>query len=238
MRFVDIYIRPATTPLTDFSALPGGMGSLLDGWDRIDFIKRAPKITTEPTISEDYNDGTTGTAEEKLSLEFATFKTDKAHFDYLSSLKGTLLDFLLFDTADDSFITAAFGLRLHVNPVAQTSESAIINLSASRSFPSNPSLEGILLVAGLTPYGVISGTVLRPDATTPDSGVLVSVTGSTGTFTDTTDADGNYLLYVNALAAGTTFTFTLTKSGKTYPTGQTISAFQKTEVSKNFTALT
>ncbi len=238
MRYVDIYIRPASTALADFNTLPG-LGNLLDSWDRLDFIKKSPKLEIAPKTMEEYNDGSQGVAEETLSLAFATFRCDKAHFEALRtiSLAGHV-DILMLDPADESFITACWNLSLYVKPIAESDDSAILSLSASRSFSSVPDISSVIIMGGLTPYGIISGYVYRPGGSTPDSGVLVSVTGSSGTFSDTTDADGQYLIYVNATAVGITFTFTLTSAGKTYPTGQTILAKQEIEVSKNFTALT
>ncbi len=240
MRFTDIYIRPAGQPFTDITlfAVEGNLGNLLDTWERLTFIKRAPNFEIGPDVTEDYNDGTTGVASEKISLEFATFRTDKVHYDYLRTLHNTKVDLLWFDTADDSFISVAFGLALSVYPVAVTNESAIIKLTAARTFSVNTPQDTIFLLGQLSPYGVISGYVYRPGGITPDAGVVVSVTGTPGTFADVTDANGFYQIYVDAHPAGTTYTFTLTRSGATYPTGQTISAKQETEVSKNFTALT
>lgn len=235
-RFPDVYIRPAGTPLTQFSLLTGN--NTLDGWDRLDFIKRFPKYETSQEVKEEYTDGTEGTAEEKISVTFSTFRCDKANYELLRGYHNTAVDMLIYDCADDTFICAFWGLKMNVSPVAQSEESAIINLTAERKYPSNIALNQVMLLAPNTPAGILSGYVMRPDGTTPDAGVLVSVTGSSRTYTDTTDAEGNYLLQVYADSTGVTYIFTLTNSGKTYPTGQSTTIKQGQEVVKNFTALT
>ncbi len=236
VRFPDVYIRPAGIPLTQFSLLTGN--NTLDGWDRLDYIKRFPKYETSQEVKEEYADGTEGTAEEKISVIFSTFRCDKANYDYLRSYHNTAVDILIYDCADDTFICAFWGLKLNVNPVAESQESAIINLSGERNYPSGIDINQVMLFAPNTPSGILSGYVKRPDGITPDVGVLVSVTGNSRTYTDTTDAEGNYLLQVYADSTGITYTYTLTKSGSTYPTGQTATIKQGQEVVKNFTALT
>lgn len=236
VRFPDVYVRPAATPVTTFSIASGS--NTLDGWDRIEMGQKAVKYSVDADVKEDYNDGTIGVGSEKVSLEFGTFRVEKAHYDYLrSQFNNASVDVLFYDPNDDSFLLAFWGVRLSVSPVAEGSSSAIIKMSAERSFGSL-SLTGIITFAANTPSGVLSGYIYGTDGTTRLSGVTVSVTGSARTYTDTTDADGNYLIEVYADTNGITYTFTLTKSGRTFPTGQTSVAKQETEVQKNFTALT
>lgn len=236
VRFPDVYVRPAGTPITAFSLSTGN--NTLDGWDRIELGQKAVKYVIDADVKEDYNDGTIGVGSEKLSLEFGSFRAEKAHYDYLrSQFNNASVDVLLYDPNDDSCLIAFWAVKLLVSPVAEGSSSAIIKMSAQRSFGSL-SLTGVITFAANSPSGVLSGYVFAADGITKLSGVTVSVTGSARSYTDTTDADGNYLMQVYADTNGITYTFTLTKSGRTFPTGQTSVAKQETEVQKNFTALT
>ena len=131
VRFPDVYVRPAATPITAFSLASGS--NTLDGWDRIELGQKAVKYSVDADVKEDYNDGTVGVGSEKVSLEFGTFRVEKAHYDYLrTQFNNVVVDVLFFDPNDDSFLIAFWAVRLIVAPVAEGSSSAIIKMSAER----------------------------------------------------------------------------------------------------------
>lgn len=234
-KYFDIYIRPAGTAFAAFALT----ANLLDTFDRLELPADKPKLTVDPVLAP-VADGTDMVDAEKLSLECGTMRCTKAEFDYLrSTYHNKVCDFLMVDPDQDVFMVAAFRLKASVTMLISAGETIVIKISGSRQYALGAT--NTLLIGENTPSCIIQGFVYGTDGVTPLAGALVSIAiaSPARTYTDTTDKDGNYLVMVETPVTPTTTvaTYTVTKSGNIFPTGQTLTINRYGIYDKDFQAL-
>jgi len=89
-----------------------------------------------------------------------------------------------------------------------------------------------VLVSGTAGSAVIRG-IIYDAGFTPVEGATVQIVSGGTTLTDTTDYPGEYLILAGAPL---TWTFTVTKSGMTFPSGQTLAVIANQQYTKDITA--
>ncbi|MDP3114158.1 MAG: hypothetical protein Q8M98_05200 [Candidatus Cloacimonadaceae bacterium] len=204
----------------------------------LDIPKLSPSIIIDQDKKDDYCDGTSGVASEKLNLELASFRCDPAYLAALRLFHNANTDVILMDPASPPNTILISNIRISVLVIAENKETAIIKITATRFFSPEQPLDYVICMGSDMGIGIISGTVYDVNGTTPLPGVTVST--NFGTHNDITDSFGRYNLALDGgtLPSPITYTLLLTKTGKTFPTGQTVQLVKQNEVKRNFSALT
>jgi len=209
-RFFDVYIRLAGAAV-DWEGIDSGKNPL-DGWDRLELLDAKAKLTLEGDQRE-IGDGTSLTTGEKVAFECATLRADATEWDYLRSTFGNkLCDIIFYDPASNELLLAAYGLRLQVTALSESSEPVLFKITGSRSFSSESTVDHVVLANAQIEesVGLLSGTILDQDDA-PLAGVTVTMAAqieSPPAWTDVTDKDGHY--YIVAPAGGYEIAFAKT----------------------------
>lgn len=240
-KFFNVYIRRAEQPFSSFNLTANTLEGDLNDWDRLELQEERARLGLEPLVDQ-LGDGCQYTGAEKLIFEGGTLQVSKAEYEYLrSAFHNQACDVLFYDPNDDSFIEAAFGLRIEIRHIAESGPTQVIKISGSRT--TSIAVTSKLLIGSNSNACLISGKVLRADGVTPVSQADVSITGNPGsvrTYTEKTDKDGNYLIMAEtpALPTTVTYTYTVTKSGLTFTAPGTITVARNGEYSKDVLATT
>ncbi len=228
--YYDIYLRPAGTIFTTFPLT----SNILSGWDRLELPDDQMKLAAEG-ILKTLGDGTALCESEKIDLETGTLAVEGWLWAYLrSTYHKVVCDVLLMDSSNQSFLAAAFQIRLSVTKILESGNSIIIKIKGTHENGLNGTNPGIILGA-TTGSALIRGIIYDIDAITPLDGASVQIVSGGTTLTDLTDATGEYLFIAGAPL---TWTYTVTKSGKTFPAGATLAVTADQEFTKDITALT
>ncbi len=224
--YYDIYLRPAGTM---FATMPL-TSNILDGWDRLDLPDEVTKLSLDG-IGKQLGDGTTLWDGEKIEFEAGTLSVPWYEWAYLrSTYHGQRCDVLLMDPLNEEFVAVAFGLTLNLSLVLESGESMVIKVTGSREGSTDATSH--VLVSGTAGSAVIRG-IIYDAGFTPVEGATVQIVSGGTTLTDTTDYLGEYLILAGAPL---TWTFTVTKSGMTFPSGQTLAVIANQQYTKDITA--
>lgn len=102
----------------------------------LDMLKLSPKITIDKGKEEELADGTTQVASEVITFESAVFRADKEYFDYLRFLNNQNITLQIFDiNVPKGLLITIHGIKISVSFIAQTDDSALIRINASREVP-------------------------------------------------------------------------------------------------------
>lgn len=102
----------------------------------LDMLKLSPKITIDKGKEEELADGTTQVASEVITFESAVFRADKEYFDYLRFLNNQNITLQIFDiNVPRGLLITIHGIKISVSFIAQTDDSALIRINASREVP-------------------------------------------------------------------------------------------------------
>lgn len=175
MLYQKIYILPADSPPL-FARHSGA--NILEGGEPLDLGQKAITYAIEPEVSEEYSDGSTGTGSEKLSLDCGSFRTDKEYAAKLRGYHNMIKNVLLWDlSATQNNICLLKNLRLSVQIVAVSRESAIIKLSATRSFSSETLPSAVIETDAEADFGILRGTIYRKGGSGPLPDVTIKIGG-------------------------------------------------------------
>lgn len=234
--YFDVYIRPMGEPFFPGMAFDPNM-NFLNGWDRLELLDDQLKLTIDG-VSKALGDGTQIYDAEKAEFETGTLKVSDSEWTYLrNTYHGTACDVLLLDPNNQNFFVAAFNVRLSVTKILESGQSIVIKIKGKgeKAISEDYSESHLVCVDQTGGTALIRGIIYAVGGTTPITGATVQIQKGATILTDTSDDNtGEYLL----IATAGTWTFTVTKSGRTFPTGQTLAVEAAQEYVKDFTALT
>jgi hypothetical protein len=244
--YFDIYIKVSASPAVPFD--PTGTNEL-SFYDRLEYPEIKTQFSTD-AIKSELGDGTELVDGEKVSIQTGTLRVSKSEYDKLrAAYHNKLCDFVLYDPQDDSLVVAAQSLRTVVKVIAETRQTIVIRIEASKEV-------SIDVETPVTPYQLIdipveesictcliSGHVFDTDGVTPISDAVVQVVEhgeALYNLTGRTDVDGHYEILASAPALPATYRydFTVIKFEKTFPDTYYTTVKHNGEYTKNFTALT
>lgn len=220
-RFFDVYIRQATTAI-DLDDIATGT-NILDGFDRLELLDAGAKIGIE-AVNKDLGDGTVYADGEKVAFECGTLKVTGDEWDHLrETFHNQKCDILFFDPLDNTILIIAYRVQVNVNLLATSGETFMIRLTGTRNMSNTGADDTIVLMApgvGLESYALVTGTVTDSDGD-PIEGATVTLTDALSeTWSDDTDAEGRYLIYVPA----GDYDIEAAKSGTSFPEAAEITA--------------
>lgn len=240
-KFFNVYIRRAETPFASFSLTANPLDGDLNDWDRLELPVDKAKISLEP-VTTPLGDGNQYAGAEKLPFEGGTMQVTKAEWEYLrTAFHNQLCDLLLYDPNDDSFIIAAFGLKMVFTLMVESGVMQTIKVTGERT--TSTDIASKLLLGTNTYACQISGKVTLLDGVTPVSQAVVTITlaSPARAYTDNTDKDGNYIMMVAVPQDPTTTTATFTsvvKAGKSFTMPAVLTVSRNSEYVQNILATT
>jgi hypothetical protein len=239
-RFFNVYIRRAEAPFSSFNLAANPLDGDLNDWDRLELLADKPKIGLDP-VNTPLGDGNQYSGAEKLQFEGGTMQVSKVEWEYLrTAFHNQLCDVLMYDPTDDSFIIAAFGLKLVMTLIVESGTMQTIKVTGERTTSTDAASK---LLLGTNTYACqISGKVTLLDGVTPvvQAVVTITLTSPARAYTDTTDKDGNYQMMVevpNGSSTNATFT-SVVKAGKAFTLPSPIVVNRNGEYVQNVLATT
>lgn len=173
--FHEVYIRLAASETFE-RTLGLGSGPLDDAY-RLKMVDADAAIEMEPNL-RDIGDGTAYVASEGISFKAATLKVSPSELELLKAFDGEICDILFLDPYSLNLNIAVYRLRIHVVPIAQSADVALIALTGNEAVNLRATKRGVFIedFTSINDFGIVRGRVVD-ESGDPLKGVLITDQG-------------------------------------------------------------
>lgn len=208
--YYDVYIRKMRVHSFEYSAnISEGP---LDSCYRLKLVRAGAGITVDPTF-EDLADGTQSPKSEAVSFTAASLKVSIAELERLKAeFDGELCDVAFISPHAMHLIGAAYALRLYIRVLAESAESAIIQITGKENVGMQSQYRGVRIedLTAQFDFGLIRGRLLDQSGN-PVAGAMVTDQGEDFPVKTAADGEFNFIyppgeIELYADAQGLTFT--------------------------------